>query len=64
MSNRRKTPPKRVYLEVWPADSGMTDQLHYVPTGYGQALMGRGATSQIYVYERVPVKRLKTKRKP
>ena len=31
MSSRRKTPPKRVYLEVWPADSGMSDQLSLHP---------------------------------
>lgn len=55
---RRKTPPKRIYLEVWSEESGNTDAVHYEKTGYGID-MATKTTSQIYVYERVPQKRKK-----
>lgn len=62
MTTRRKTPPKLIYLEFWPSGSGNTDTVHYGPIGYRIDLVS-GATSQVYVYERVPAGKLNAKRK-
>ncbi len=62
MTDKRKA-PKRVYLEIWPEGSRMTDAVHFEPVGCGEDFFGMGEASRIVVYERVSLSVLAQERK-
>lgn len=54
--------PKRIYLEVWPEEADRSTTVHLSQTGYGVDLAS-GESSRIFVYERVPQRRLADERR-
>lgn len=55
--------PPKLYVEVWPEESGRETLIHFERVGYGVDCV-TGATSEIHVYRLEPAKKRKRKAKP
>ena len=60
MTHYPKAPPK-LYLEIWPAESGRDAMVHFEQTGYGDDMQGN--TSRIVEYVRADALARKPKRR-